>query len=62
MLPVYRLVLKIILLWLLAPLFAILYIGPLFTSAHPERVLRSLWSEAWRNGFMVVGMARRFSL
>ena len=56
MLPVYRLVLKIALLWVLAPLFAIVFIGPLFTSAHPERVMLLAWAQAWQTGFMVVGM------
>jgi hypothetical protein len=56
MLPIYRLVLKIVLLWVLLPLFAIVFVGPLFTSAHPERVLIAFCAEAWRAGFMVVGI------
>ena len=56
MLPLYRLVLKIVLLWVLAPLFVISFAGPLFTSGHPERVLLRFGAEAWRTGFMVVGI------
>jgi len=56
MLPVFRLVLKIALLWVLLPLFAIVFVGPLVTSAHPERVLLAFAAEAWRTAFMVVGI------
>jgi hypothetical protein len=56
MLPVYRLVLKITLLWVLLPLFAIVFIGPLVTSAHPERVFLAFCVEAARTGLMVVGI------
>jgi hypothetical protein len=56
MLPVYRLVLKIVLLWVLLPLFVIVFIGPLFASAHPERALLQFCVEAWRAGFLVVGI------
>jgi hypothetical protein len=56
LLPVYRLVLKIVLLWVLAPLFAIIYLGPIFTSGHPAQALLSFCNEAWRTAFMVVGI------
>ena len=56
MLPVYRLVLKIVLLWVLAPLFAFVFIGPIFSSAHPGLVILDFFAEAWRAGFMVVGI------
>jgi hypothetical protein len=56
LLPVYRLVLRIVLLWVLAPLFAIIYLGPILTSAHPAHALLSFWNEAWRTAFMVVGI------
>jgi hypothetical protein len=56
MLPVYRLVLKIVLLWVLAPLFAIVFIAPLFDSARPGTALLQFFTQAWRAGFMVVGM------
>src|SRR5262245_42346979 len=35
MLPLYRLVLKIVLLWVLAPLFGIVFVRPLIESGHP---------------------------
>src|ERR1039458_4564866 len=56
MLPIYGLVLKIVLLWVLAPLFAIVFIGPVFNSAQPGRVLLQFFGEAWRAGFLVVGI------
>ena len=56
MLPVYRLALKITLLWVLLPLFVIAYAGPLLTSAHPVSVLLQFSVEAWRTGFTVVGI------
>lgn len=56
LLPVYYLVLKIVLLWVLAPLFAIIYLGPILTTAHPAQAVLSFWNEAWRTGFMVVGI------
>src|ERR1019366_9817627 len=56
MLPVYRLVLKIVLLWVLAPLFAFVFLGPIFSSAHPGLVILDFFAEAWRAGFMVVGI------
>ena len=39
MLAIYRLVLKIVLLWVLAPLFVVIFAGPIFTSPHPAQVL-----------------------
>jgi len=56
LLPVYRLVLRIVLLWVLAPLFIIIYLGPILTSGQPARALLSFWNEAWRTAFMVVGI------
>ena len=56
MMPAYRLVLKIVLLWVLAPLFIIVYIGPAVSSSHPGRILLQFWAQAWQTGFMVVGM------
>src|SRR5579863_8512914 len=54
--PAYRLVLKIVLLSVLVPLFVTVFIGPFMTSPHPGRVLFLFLSEAWRTGFMVVGI------
>lgn len=56
MVPIYRLVLKIVLFWVLAPLFVIVFLGPIFTSGHPERALLQFFVEAWRGGFMTVGI------
>jgi len=54
--PVYRLVLWIVLVWVLAPLFVTIFIGPFFHSGHPARVLFLFCVEAWRAGFMTVGI------
>jgi hypothetical protein len=56
MMPVYRLVLKITLLWVLLPLLVIVFAGPLLTSAHPGEVIVSFLAEAWRTVFTVVGI------
>jgi hypothetical protein len=56
MVALYRLVLKIVLLWVLAPLFAMTFIGTLLASAHPVGALALFWGIAFRTGFMVVGM------
>ncbi len=60
MLPVYRLVLKITLLWVMLPLFVIVFAGPLLTSAHPGEVIVRFWAEAWRTVFTVVGIVTVF--
>ena len=60
MVPVYRLVLKIVLLWVLAPLFVIVFLGPLLASARPVQVLTVFCVEFWRAGFMTVGMITVF--
>jgi hypothetical protein len=54
--PLYRFVLKIVLLWIMLPLFAIGLIGPLFFSDHPGRVALLVCAEAFRAGFMAVGI------
>ena len=56
MVPLYRLVLKIVLLWVLAPLLAIVFLGRMFTSAHPEQVLLQFWAQAFSTGFTTVGI------
>jgi hypothetical protein len=56
MVPAYRLVLKIALLWALLPLFFIGFAGPLLTTAHPERVLLQFSVEAVRTAFTVAGI------
>jgi hypothetical protein len=56
MLPIYRLVLKIVLVWVLAPLFAVVFIGAMFLSRHPGEVMLRAWAEAWQAGFMAVGI------
>lgn len=56
MLPIYRMVLKIVLLWVMAPLFALIFIGPIFTSGHAGAVLLRFWDAAWRTCFSVIGI------
>jgi len=56
MLPVYRLVLKIVLCWVFVPLFAFLFLGPVLTFAHPGEMLLRCLVEYWRAAFMTVGM------
>jgi len=56
MLPVYRLVLKIVLLWVFVPLFAFVFLGPVLAFAHPGRALLACCVEYWRAAFMTVGM------
>ena len=56
MFPIYRLVLKIVLLWVLAPLFILVYLGPVFSSPNPGAVLGLFLIEAFRAGFTTVGI------
>ncbi len=56
MLPLYIMVLKIVLLWVLAPLFAIVFIAPVFDSARPGAALLSFFGEALRSLFFVIGI------
>jgi hypothetical protein len=56
MLMVYRLALKVVLLWVLGPLFVLVFLGPVFHSPHPGWVLLHFLDGAVRTGFMVVGI------
>ena len=56
MLPLYRIVLKIVLLWVLAPMFAIVFIAPVFDSGHPGPALLSFFGLAFRAIFLVIGI------
>jgi hypothetical protein len=56
MLPVYRLVLKIVLCWVFVPLFAFVFLGPVLAFAHPGEMLLRCLVEYWRAAFMTVGM------
>ena len=56
MLPLYRMVLKIVLLWALLPLFGVVFIGPILQAENAGLALLRFCSEAWRTGFMVIGM------
>src|SRR5580692_11792483 len=56
MLPLYRLVLKIVLLWVMAPTFAIVFIAPVFDSARPGPALLRFFVEAFRALFLVIGI------
>ena len=55
-LPVYWLVLKIVLLWVLAPLFALVFLGPMLAAAHPWKTMLLCYVEYLRSAFMTVGM------
>jgi hypothetical protein len=59
-LPVYWLVLKIVLLWVLAPLFALVFLGPVTAGARPWQALLVCSVEYWRAAFMTVGMVTAF--
>jgi len=56
MLPLYWLVLKIVLLWVLAPLFAIVFIAPIFDSGQPGAALLQFFGQAFRAAFFVIGI------
>ncbi len=56
MLPVYRLVLKIVLLWVFVPLFAFVFLGPVLAFGHPGHAVLLCLVEYWRAAFMTVGM------
>ena len=56
MLPLYRMVLKIVLIWVLAPIFALVFIAPVFESAHPGPALGLFFGEAFRALFFVIGI------
>jgi hypothetical protein len=56
MLPLYQMVLKIVLLWVLLPTFAIVFIAPIFDSARPGPALVLFFVEAFRALFFVIGI------
>jgi hypothetical protein len=56
MLPVYRLVLKIVLCWVFVPLFAFVFLGPVLAFGHPGHAVLVCLVEYWRAAFMTVGM------
>jgi hypothetical protein len=56
MLPVYRLVLKIVLCWVYIPLFAFVFLGPVLAFARPGQALLVCCVEYLRAAFMTVGM------
>jgi hypothetical protein len=56
MLPLYRMVLKIVLIWVLAPLFAFVFLGPVFDSWDPAGALLRFLGEAARALFFVIGI------
>jgi len=56
MVPIYLLVLRIVLLWVMAPLLVIVHLGPIFQSGHPGQALLSLFSTAWQAMFFCVGI------
>jgi hypothetical protein len=56
MLPLYRTVLKIVLIWVLAPTFAIVFIGPVIDSGKAGRALFLFFVEGSRALFFVIGI------
>ncbi|HEX3748243.1 MAG TPA: hypothetical protein VHW09_30145 [Bryobacteraceae bacterium] len=56
MVPMYRMVLKIVLLWVLLPLFVILYLGPILASRNPGLALLDFWAHAWQSLFFTIGI------
>jgi len=56
MLPIYWMVLRIVLLWVLAPIFALVFIGPLFDSQSPGKVLAAFFATAFQSLFFVIGI------
>jgi hypothetical protein len=60
MLPVYRLVLKIVLCWVYVPLFAFVFLGPVMAFARPGHALLVCVVEYWRAAFMTVGIVTAF--
>jgi hypothetical protein len=56
LLPIYRLVLKIVLLWVLAPIFAIVFVPAIFDSVEPLRPLGLFFGEAVQVLFFVIGI------
>jgi hypothetical protein len=56
MLPLYWMVLRIVLLWVLAPIFALVFIGPLFDSQAPGKVLAAFFATAFQSLFFVIGI------
>lgn len=62
LLLLYRLVLKILLLWVLAPILAVIYIPAIFTSSNPARAILVSWGQivqavVFAVGAMTVGFA-----
>lgn len=56
MLPMYWMVLKIVLLWVLAPILAVVFIGPIFESRDAASALVKFLVEAWRAAFLTIGI------
>ena len=56
MLPMYWMVLKIVLIWVLAPMFALIFIAPLFNSQSPGKGLVAFFVTAFQSLFFVIGI------
>lgn len=56
MLPIYRLVLRIVLLWVLAPILVIVSLAPIVQSPHPAMAFLHFWGTVWQTPFFVVGI------
>jgi hypothetical protein len=56
MFPLYLMVLKVVLLWVLLPTFALVFVGPLFQSGRTTAALLMFFGEAFKTIFFVIGI------
>lgn len=56
MLPIYWLVLRIVLLWVLAPIFALVFVAPIFDSHAAGKALATFFATAFQSLFFVIGI------
>lgn len=56
MMPMYRMVLKIVLLRVLLPIFVVVYLGPILESRNPGLALLAFWAQAWQSLFFTIGI------
>ena len=56
LIPLFRMVLKVVLLWVLLPTFGLVFVGPVFQSGRPGPALLMFLGEAFRTIFFVIGI------
>jgi hypothetical protein len=56
MLPIYWMVLRIVLLWVLAPILVTVSFGPIFRSGHPLMAFMRFMAASWQAPFFVIGI------